>query len=226
MMKLPRRRFLHLAAGAAAVPALSRIARAQAYPAQLVRIIVGFAAGSGSDILARLMSQWLAERLGQTIIIENRAGAGGNVGTEAVVKASPDGYTLLKVVPANTVNDTLYQNLNFNFIRDIAPVAGMVQMPNVLEVHPSVPAKSVTEFIAYLKANEGKVSYASAGNGTSAHLATELFKAMTGTQMQHIPYRGSGPALVDMLSGQVHVLFDTLSSSIETSGPASCVRSG
>jgi tripartite-type tricarboxylate transporter receptor subunit TctC len=190
-MKLPRRKFLHLAAGAAALPALPRSAHAQAYPAQPVRIIVGFAAGSGSDIMARLMAQWLSERLGQPFVIENRAGAGGNVGTEAVVKAPPDGYTLLKVVPANTVNDTLYDKLPFNFIRDIAPVAGMVRVPYVLVVNPSVPVATVPEFIAYAKANPGKLNFASAGVGTGIHMSGELFKLMAGVKMVHVPYRGA-----------------------------------
>jgi tripartite-type tricarboxylate transporter receptor subunit TctC len=214
MMKLPRRRFLHLAAGAAALPVLSRPANAQAYPTQPVRIIVGFAAGSGSDILARLMAQWLTERLGQPIVIENRAGAGGNVGTEAVVKAAPDGYTLLKVVPANTVNDTLYDKLPFNFIRDIAPVAGMVRVPYVLVVNQSVPVTTVPEFIAYAKANPGKLNFASAGVGTGIHMSGELFKIMAGVNMTHVPYRGAGNAMTDLIGGQVQLMFDTTQASI------------
>jgi tripartite-type tricarboxylate transporter receptor subunit TctC len=214
-MKFPRRQFLQLAAGAAAFPACSRIAWAQAYPSRPVRWILGFAPGGPTDIVVRVLGQHLSEKLGQQFVIENRPGAGGNLATQAVVNAAPDGYTLLAIAHGNAINATLYKQLPYNFIRDIVPVAGMVQMPNVLEVHPSIPAKTVAEFIAYLKSNEGKVSYASAGNGTSAHLAAELFKAMTGTSMQHVPYRGSGPALIDMLSGQVHVLFDTLSSSIQ-----------
>ena len=214
MTRLLRRQFLQLAAGAAALSTLSRTASAQTYPTQPVRIIVGFAAGSGSDILARLMSQWLAERLGQSVIIENRPGAGGNVGTEAVVKATPDGYTLLKVVPANTVNDTLYQNLPFNFIRDIAPVAGMVRVPYVLVVNPSVPFNSVPELIAYAKANPGKLNFASAGVGTGIHMSGELFKMMAGVNMVHVPYRGAGNAMTDLIGGQVQLMFDTTQASI------------
>ena len=214
MMKLPRRRFLHLAAGAAALPALPPGANAQAYPTQPVRIIVGFAAGSGSDIMARLMAQWLSERLGQPIVIENRAGAGGNVGTEAVVKAPPDGYTLLKVVPANTVNDTLYDKLPFNFIRDIAPVAGMARVPYVLVVNQSLPVTTVPELIAYAKANPGKLNFASAGVGTGIHMSGELFKLMAGVSMTHVPYRGAGNAMTDLIGGQVQLMFDTTQASI------------
>jgi tripartite-type tricarboxylate transporter receptor subunit TctC len=213
-MKLPRRQFLHLAAAAAALPTLSRTAIAQTYPTQPVRIIVGFAAGSGSDILARLMAQWLTERLGQPIVIENRAGAGGNVGTEAVVKAAPDGYTLLKVVPANTVNDTLYDKLSFNFIRDIAPVAGMVRVPYVLVLNQSVPVATVPEIIAYAKANPGKLNFASAGVGTGIHMSGELFKLMAGVNMVHVPYRGAGNAMTDLIGGQVQLMFDTTQASI------------
>jgi tripartite-type tricarboxylate transporter receptor subunit TctC len=188
-MKLPRRRFLHLAASAAALPLLAQSAGAQVYPTQPVRIVVAFAAGSGSDILARLMAQWLTERLGQPFVVENRPGAGGNVGTESVVKAAPDGYTLLKVVPANTVNDTLYEKLSFNFIRDIAPVAGMVRVPYVLVVNQSVPVTTVPELIDYAKANPGKLNFASAGVGTGIHMSGELFKMMTGVSMVHVPRR-------------------------------------
>ena len=214
-MKYRRRQFLQMAASAAALPVVSRIAWAQTYPTRPVRWILGFPPGGPTDIVVRLIGQYLTEKTGQPFVIENRPGAGGNLATQAVVNASPDGYTILAIAHANAINATLYQNLSFNFIRDIAPVAGLVQMPNVLEVNPSVPVKTVSEFIAYAKANEGKVSYASSGSGTSAHLAAEMFKAMTGVPMVHVPYRGSGPALVDMLSGQVHVMFDTLSSSIE-----------
>jgi tripartite-type tricarboxylate transporter receptor subunit TctC len=214
MMQLPRRRFLHLAAGAVALPTLPGIAYAQAYPTQPVRIIVGFAAGSGSDILARLMAQWLTERLGQQVIIENRSGAGGNVGTEAVVKAPPDGYTLLKVVPANTVNDTLYDKLAFNFIRDIAPVAGMVRVPYVVVVNPSLPVTTVPELIAYAKANPGKLNFASAGVGTGIHMSGELFKMMAGVDMVHVPYRGAGNAMTDLIGGAVQLMFDTSQASI------------
>jgi tripartite-type tricarboxylate transporter receptor subunit TctC len=214
-VKLPRRRFLHLAAGAAALPALSRFARAQSYPSRPVRIIVGLAAGSSLDILARLMGQWLTERLGQPFVIENRPGAGTNIATEAVVRAVPDGYTLLAVSPANAINATLYEKLNFNFIRDIAPVASIVREPNVMVVNPSVPAKSVLEFIAYAKANPGKLSMASAGNGTASHVAGELFKMMAGVNMVHVPYRGGGPALTELLGGQVQAMFPGTIASIE-----------
>jgi tripartite-type tricarboxylate transporter receptor subunit TctC len=186
MLKLPRRQFLHIAAGAAALPAGSRIARAQAYPTRPVRIVVGFPPGGSVDITARLIGQWLSERLGQQFVIENRPGAGTNIGTEAVVRAPADGYTLLLVSPGNAINATLYGNLNFNFIRDIAPVATIVRAPNVMEVHLSVPAKTVPEFIAYAKANPGKINMASTGNGTSTHLSGELFKAMTGVDMIHV----------------------------------------
>jgi tripartite-type tricarboxylate transporter receptor subunit TctC len=213
-MRFPRRQFLHLVGGAAALSTLSRTASAQAYPTQPVRIIVAFAAGSGSDIMARLMAQWLTERLGQTIIIENRPGAGGNVGTEMVVKAPPDGYTLLKVVPANTVNDTLYDKLPFNFIRDIAPVAGMVRVPYVLVLNQAVPVSTVPEFIAYSKANPGKLNFASAGVGTGIHMSGELFKMMAGVNMVHVPYRGAGNAMTDLIGGQVQLMFDTTQASI------------
>jgi tripartite-type tricarboxylate transporter receptor subunit TctC len=214
-MKLPRRRFLHLAASAAALPAVSRIARAQTYPTRPVRIIVGFAAGGGADITARLMGQWLSERLGQQFLIENRQGAGSNIGTEAVAKAGADGYTLLLVTTANAINATLYDKLNFDFARDIASVAGIMRVPNVMEVNPSVPVKTVPEFIAYAKANPGKLNYASGGNGTTAHVAGELFRNLAGVNMQHVPYRGIGPALTDLLGGQVQVMFDAMSGSIE-----------
>src|SRR5262245_35477863 len=202
-MKLPRREFLHLVAGAAALPAVSRFAQAQTYPTRPVRIIVGFAAGGPADILARLMGQWLSERLGHPFVIENRPGGGGNIGTEAVVKAAPDGYTLLMVTSSSAINATLYEKLNFNFIRDIAPVASIIRTPNVMVVHPSFPAKTVPEFIAYAKANPGKISYASAGPGTSLHMAGELLKMMAGINMVHVPYRGGAPALTDLIGGQV-----------------------
>ena len=215
-MKLPhRRQFLHLAAGAAALPAMSRIAFAQAYPTRPVHFIVGLAAGGGADILARLMGQWLSARLGHQFVIENRPGAGTNVATEAVVRAPADGYTLLMVLPPNAVNATLYQKLNFNFIRDIAPVAGLIRTPLAMEVNPSFPAKTVPEFIAYLKANPDKISMASAGIGTSGHVAGELFKMMAHVDMVHVPYRGGAPAIIDLLGGQVQVLFDPVSSSTE-----------
>jgi tripartite-type tricarboxylate transporter receptor subunit TctC len=214
-MKLPRRRFLHLAASAAGPPAVSRIARAQTYPTRPVHIIVGFAPGGGADITARLMDQWLSERLGQQFIIENRQGAGSNIGTEAVAKAGADGYTLLLVTTANAINSTLYDKLNFDFARDIASVAGIMRVPNVMEVNPSLPVKTVPEFIAYAKANPGKLNYASGGSGTTAHVAGELFRHLAGVNMQHVPYRGIGPALTDLLGGQVQVMFDAMSGSIE-----------
>ena len=214
-MKIPRRRFLHLAAGAVALPALSHAAWAQAYPSRPVRIVVGFPAGGPADILARVMGQWLSDRLGQPFIIENRPGAGSNIATEVVVRAPPDGYTLLLVAPANTINATLYDKLNFNFIHDIAPVASIARSFYVMEVHPSVPVKTVSEFIAYAKANPGKINMASAGSGTPQHVAGELFKIMTGVDMVHVPYRGAAPALTDLIGGQVQVMFDNMSSSIE-----------
>ena len=213
-MTLPRRRFLQLTAGTLAVPALSRSGWAQSYPSQPVRIIVGFAAGSGSDIFARLMGQWLSERLGQSVLIENRPGAGGNIGTEAVVKSPPDGYTLLQVVPAHAVNDTLYQKLSTNFLRDLAPVGGTARVPFVLEVNLAVPVNTVPEFIAYAKANPGKLNFASPGIGTGIHMAGELFKLMTGVNMVHVPYRGAAGAMTDLIGGQVQVMFDTLAASI------------
>ena len=214
MMKLPRRTFLHLAAGAAALPAVSSAAWAQAYPTRPVRWIVAFAAGGPTDIVARIMGQYLSERLGQQFIIDNRPGAGGIVGTQAAINSPADGYTLLMAAHVHAINATLYQKLPYNFLNDIAPIAGLVRMPNVMEVTSSFPARTVGEFIAYVRANPGKVSYASAGNGTSAHLAAELFRAMTGVDFVHVPYRGSGPALTDFLNGQVQVMFDTISSSI------------
>jgi tripartite-type tricarboxylate transporter receptor subunit TctC len=214
-MKLPRRRFLHLAAGAAALPAVSRIAWAQAYPTRPVRIVVGFAPGGPADIVARLMGQWLSERLGQPFIIENRPGASGNIGTEAVVRAPADGYSLLFALSANAINATLYDNLRFSFIRDTTPVASIARVPLVLEVHPSVPAKTVPEFIAYAKANPGKLTMASAGNGSPQHVGGELFKMTTGVNMVHVPYRGAAPAVTDLLAGQVQVMFDPIVSSIE-----------
>jgi len=214
-MTLSRRRFLHLAAGAAALPAVSRIARAQSYPLRPVRVIVGFAAGGTTDLLARMIGQWLSERLGQPFLIENRPGAGTNIATEAVVKSAPDGYTLLMVSPPNTINATLYEKLNFNFLRDIAAVAAIARVPNVMEVNPSVPASTVAEFIAYAKANPGKLSFASAGVGSSQHLSGEMFKMMAGVDMVHVPYRGGAPALTDLIGGQVQLMFDNVSSSIE-----------
>jgi tripartite-type tricarboxylate transporter receptor subunit TctC len=214
-MKLPRRQFLHLAAGAAALPLVPRIARAQAYPTRPVRIIVGFPAGGGVDINARPIGQWLSERIGQQFLIENRPGAGSNIATEAVVRASPDGYTLLAISVANALNATLYDKLNFNFIRDIVPVASTMCVPGLMVVNPSVPANTVPEFIAYVKANPGKVNMASAGNGTTGHVFGELFKFMTEVNMVHVPYRGGAPALTDLLGGQVQVYFGPIPESIE-----------
>ncbi|HLQ94299.1 MAG TPA: tripartite tricarboxylate transporter substrate binding protein [Xanthobacteraceae bacterium] len=213
-MKLLRRQFLHLAAGAGALPALSRFARAQAYPSRPVRIIVGFGAGGTPDINARLIAQWLSERLGQQFIIENRPGAGGNIAAEAAMRAPADGHTLLWVNAANAVSATLYDKLNFNLIRDIAPVAGVTGGPQVMEVIPSFPAKTVPEFIAYAKANPGKINMASSGTGNLSHVSGELFKMMTGVEMLHVPYRGAGPALNDLLSGEMQVMFDAMPSSI------------
>ena len=214
-MKLPRRQFLHLAAGAAGLPAVSRITWAQAYPSRLVRIVVPFTPGGASDITARLMGQWLSERLGQQFVIDNRPGGGTNIGTEAVVRAPADGYTLLMVGGYNAINATLYDKLNHNFIRDIAPVAGIIVVPNVMVVNPSVPAATVPEFIAYAKSKPGKTTMASAGTGTPSHVTGELFKMMAGVNLVHVPYRGGGPALTDLLSGQVQVMFATMPSSIE-----------
>jgi tripartite-type tricarboxylate transporter receptor subunit TctC len=214
-MKLPRRQFLHLVAGAAVLPAVSRFAWAQAYPSRPVRWIVGFAPGGGNDIVARLMGQWLCERLGQPFVIENRPGAGTNIGTETVVRAPPDGYTLLLVSGANAINATLYEKVNFNFIRDIAPVGSTIRGPLVMVVNPSLPAKTVPEFIAYAKANPGKVNTASGGTGGLDHMSGELFKMMAGVNMIHVPYRGLSPALTDLLGGQVQISFAGIISSIE-----------
>jgi tripartite-type tricarboxylate transporter receptor subunit TctC len=214
-MKLPRRKFLHLAAGAAALPAVWRMAWAQAYPTRSVRLIIGIVPGSGPDIVGRLLGQWLSDRLGRPFIIENRPGAGTNIATEAVVRSPADGYTLLLVTGANTINATLYEKLNFNFISDIAPVASISRETFALEVNPSFPAKTVPEFIAHAKANPGKLSMASPGSGTAPHMAGELFKMMAGVDLVHVPYRGSAPALTDLMGGQVQVTFGPLSSSIQ-----------
>jgi tripartite-type tricarboxylate transporter receptor subunit TctC len=208
-MKLPRRQFLHLAAGAAALPAVSRVAWAQSYPSRPVRIIVAAAAGGANDILVRLIGQWLSERLGQQFIVENRPGGSNNIGTEAVVRSPADGYTLLAMSSVNVVNTTLYDKLNFNFIRDIAPVAGTMRTSLVMTVNPSFPAKTIPEFIAYAKANPGKLNFASGATGTNAHMSGELFKMMTGVDMVHVPYRGEGLALTDLLGGQVQVMFNS-----------------
>jgi tripartite-type tricarboxylate transporter receptor subunit TctC len=213
-VKLPRRQFLHLAAGAAALPAASRFAWAQAYPSRPVRIVVGFAAGGGVDIVARLIGQWLSERLGQPFVIENRPGAGSNIATEAVIRAPADGYTLLTAANPNTVNVTLYDRLNYNFLRDMAPVAGIVREAFVLTVHPSFPAKTLQEFISYGKANPDRVNMASTGTGAGAHMSGELFKFMTGVNLVP-PYRGTAPALADLIGGQVQVMFSSMPGSIE-----------
>ena len=213
-MKLPRRKFLRMAAAAAIAPALPSAAWAQTYPARPVRLIVPFAPGGGSDIFARLIGQWLSERLGQPFIIDNRPGAGSNIGTEAVVNAHPDGYTLLLVNAANAINATLYDRLNFDFARDIVLVAGLIRVPNVVVVNPSVPAKTISELIAYTKANPDKINMGSAGTGSTPHVAGELFKMMTGVRMAHVPYRGVAPALTDLLGGQIQVIFATMPSSI------------
>jgi tripartite-type tricarboxylate transporter receptor subunit TctC len=214
-MKLPRRRFLRLAAGAATLPAVSRIARAQTYPSRPVRWIVGFGAGSAADVVARLIGQWLSERLGQTFVVENRPGAGSNLGAQAVVRAPADGYTLLLITTTNAVNATLYNNLDFSLSRDIAPVASLTLVPNVMVINPSVPAKTVAEFIAYAKANPDKINMASTGNGTQPHVSGELFKMMAGVNMVHVQYRGAPPALTDLLGGQVQVYFASSTISIE-----------
>ena len=213
-MKLPRRTFLHLATGAAALAVISRFAEAQDYPTRPVRLIVGFAPGGSTDILARLLGQWLSERLGQQFVVENRAGAGTNIATEAVVNSPPDGYALLLTTGANFINATLYQNLKFNFARDLAPISLLTLEPNAMVVHPSVPANSLAEFIAYLKANPGKVTMASGGNGAPSHISGEMFKMLAGVDMVHVPYRGAGPALIDVLSGQAQVYFSPLSATI------------
>ena len=214
-MMLLRRRFLQLAAGAAALPAVSRIARAQTFPSRPVRIVVPTAAGGPNDILTRLIGQWLSEHLGQPVIVENRPGAGTNLATEVVVRAPPDGYTLFSAGPASAINATLYDKLSFNFLHDTAPVAGIMRVSNVLVVPPSFPAKTVPEFIAYAKANPGKLSMASGGIGSGSHMAGELFKQMAGVDMVHVPYRGAGPALGDLLGGQVQVMLDLMPNSIE-----------
>jgi tripartite-type tricarboxylate transporter receptor subunit TctC len=214
-MKLSRRSLLHLSAGAVALPALSCRARAQTYPARPIRLIIGYTPGGSADITARLTGQWLSERLGQSVIVESRPGGGTNIATEAVVRAPPDGYTLLLVAPANAINATLYDKLSFDFLRDIVPVAGIIRFPNVVDVNPSLPVKSIPELIAYAKTNPGKLNMASSGNGSTIHMSGELFKMMTGINMVHVPYRGGAPALTDLIAGQVHVMFDNLPTSAE-----------
>jgi tripartite-type tricarboxylate transporter receptor subunit TctC len=215
-MKVPRRKFLHLAVGAVGVSAASRIVWAQAYPSRPVRIVVGAPPGGATDILARLIGQWLAARFGQPFIIDNRPGAATNIGTEAVVRAVPDGYTLLLVTPPNMINATLYEKLSFNFIRDIAAVIGITRVPLVMQVNLSFPAKTAPEFIAYAKANPGQINFVTGGTGTAAHVAGELFKMMTGVTMTHVPYRGGGPALADLLGGHVQAMFSPMPESIGT----------
>ena len=212
-MKLARRKFLHLSAGAFALPTLSRIARAETYPARSIRLIIGYPPGGSADMTARLTAQWLSERLGQSVVIESRPGAGTNIATEAVVHAPPDGYTLLLVAPANAINASLYDRMNHNFIRDIEPVAGLIRFPNVVVVTPSLPVKTIPELIAYAKANPGKLNMASSGNGSTIHVSGELFKMMTGINMVHVPYRGGAPAITDLIAGQVHIMFDNVPTS-------------
>jgi tripartite-type tricarboxylate transporter receptor subunit TctC len=207
---MKRRQFLQLAAGAAVLPAVSTIGAAQAYPSRPIRLIIGYTPGGSADLTARLMGQWLSERLGQPFVIENRPGGGTNIATEAVVRAPSDGYTLLLAAPANAINATLYDKLNFNFLRDVEPVAGIIRFPNVVVVNPLVPVKSIPELIAYAKANPGKLNMASSGNGSTIHMSGELFKMLTGINMVHVPYRGGAPALTDMISGQVQVMFDNI----------------
>ena len=214
-MKLRRREFLHLAGAAAALPAVSRMARAQSYPSRPLRMIIGYPPGGSADLTARLTGQWLSEQLGQPVVIESRPGAATNLATEAVVRAAPDGYTLLLVAPANAINATLYDKLNFNFLSDMAPVAGIIRFPNVVVVNPSLPIKTIPELIAYAKANPGKLNMASSGNGSTIHMSGELFKMMAGINMVHVPYRGGAPALTDLMGGQVQVMFDNVPTSAE-----------
>jgi tripartite-type tricarboxylate transporter receptor subunit TctC len=209
-MKLSRRRFLRLASAAVALPASSRLARAQAWPNRPVRLIIGYTPGGSADLTARLMGQWLSEKLGQSFVIENRPGGGTNIATEAVLRAAPDGYTLLLVAPANAINATLYDKLNFNFIGEVEPVAGLIRFPNVVVVNPSLPVKTIPELIAYAKANPGKLNMASSGNGSTIHMSGELFKMLTDINMVHVPYRGGAPALTDLIAGQVQVMFDNI----------------
>jgi len=214
-MNLLRRRFLQLAAGAGVLPIVARVASAQAYPVRPVRMVVGFAPGGAADVSARVTAQWLSERLGQQFVVENRTGAGGNIATEAVVRSAPDGYTLLVVAPANAINAWLYDKLSYDFIRDTDPVCGILRVPNVVEVNPAVPVKSIPELIAYAKANPGTLSYCSAGVGTASHMAGELFKALAGVNLVHVPFRGNGPAMTALLGGQVQVGFGDMASAIE-----------
>ena len=214
-MTFHRRQFLRLAGAAVAMPAVSRGALAQAYPSRPVRLVIGYPPGGSADITARLITQWLTERLGQSFIVESRPGGGTNIATEAVINAPPDGYTLLLVAPANAINATLYEKLNHNFLRDIMPVAGLIRFPNVVVVNPDVPVKTIPELIAYAKANPGKLNMASSGNGSTIHMSGELFKMMTGVNMIHVPYRGGALALTDMIGGQVQVMFDNIPTAME-----------
>jgi tripartite-type tricarboxylate transporter receptor subunit TctC len=214
-MKFPRRTFVHLAAGAAALPVISGVAQAQAYPSKTARIVVGFPAGGATDIMARLMSEWLTQRLGQQFIVENKPGASGNIGTETVAKAAPDGYTLLQVVTPNVINPSLFTNLSFDFMRDIAPVIYLARLAYVVVVNPSVPVATIPELIAYTKANPGKINYGSAGQGTPQNITCELFKMMTGANLVHVPYKGGAPAVVDLLANHVQVIFAPISESIQ-----------
>src|SRR5689334_17402350 len=214
-MKPSRRRFLQLASGAVALSASPRLARAQAWPNRPVKLIIGYTPGGSADLTARLMGQWLSEKLGQSFVIENRPGGGTNIATEAVLRAAPDGYTLLLVAPANAINATLYEKLNFDYIKESEPVAALIRFPNVVCVNPSVPVKSIPELIAYAKANPGKLNMASSGNGSTIHMSGELFKMLTGVNMVHVPYRGGAPALTDLIAGQVHVMFDNIPTSAE-----------
>jgi len=215
MMKLPRRKFLHIAAGAATLPAFARMAAAQAYPSRPVRLILGFAAGGSADIVARLIAQHVSDKIGQPVIVENRTGASSNLAGEAVARSAPDGYTLFFMTTVNAINATFFDNLKFDLKRDFTPISGVTRVPNVLNVNPSVPANNVAEFIAYAKANPGKLNMASTGNGTSIHLAGELFQAMTGTKLVHVPYRSPPQAMTDLLSGQVQVMFDVMTQGLQ-----------
>ena len=210
MKKFQRRQFLQLAAGAAALPLASGSASAQAYPSRPVRLVIGYTPGGSADLTARLMGQWLSEKLGQSFVIENRPGGGTNIATEQALRATPDGYTLLLVAPANAINATLYEKLPFDFLKEMEPIAGIIRFPNVVVVHPSLPIKTIPELIAYAKANPGKLNMASSGNGSTIHMSGELFKMITGINMVHVPYRGGAPALTDMLSGQMQVMFDNI----------------
>jgi tripartite-type tricarboxylate transporter receptor subunit TctC len=215
MKKFQRRQFLQLVAGAAALPAASSVAHAQAYPSRPVRLVIGYTPGGSADLTARLMGQWLSEKLGQSFVIENRPGGGTNIATEQVLRATPDGYTLLLVAPANAINASLYDKLNFDFLKEMEPIAGIIRFPNVVVVHPSLPIKTIPELIAYAKANPGKLNMASSGNGSTIHMSGELFKMMTGINMVHVPYRGGAPALTDLIAGQVQVMFDNIPTSAD-----------